>query len=92
MTAHEFIRQLFERPGYGCASNMRRLTPRQLELLVELIGQDSEGGAVQRGMNGSFVWMPSGREKYVVTRDPQGRKHTLMRLPNLVSADSPRLF
>lgn len=92
MTALEFIAQLFDRPGYGAASNMRRLTAPQLELLVELIGQDKEAAAVQRGMNGSLVWTPAGRDKYVVTRDPSEKKHTLTRLANLDASGCGRLF
>jgi hypothetical protein len=38
MTVHEFIEQLFSRPQSSVASNMRNVSPGQLELLRELIG------------------------------------------------------
>ena len=92
MTAHGFIDQLFSRPSFGLDGNMRRLTPGQLDLLRNLIGEDEEGGAVQRGANGSLIWMPSGRPKYVITEDPRGGKHILARFSNLKASASGSLF
>jgi hypothetical protein len=93
MTAHNLIDSIFSRPSWrDDPGNLRRLTPDQLDFLLKLIGKDEEGGAVQRGMGRSIVWMPSGRHKYVVTEDPGGRKHTLTRQANLVASESGRLF
>lgn len=93
MTAHSFIDQLFSRPGYGEASNVRRLTDDQIKLMLDLIGQDEEGGAVRRGQGRSIVWMPSGRWKYAVTEDPLKRgKNTVARIGNTVPSDAGRLF
>jgi len=92
VTAHSFIDELFSRPAWDLASNMRRLTQPQLELLRRLIGEDEEGGALHPGMNGGFVWMPSGRQKYIVAVDAGGRKRTITRLANIDASDAGRLF
>ena len=92
MTAHELIRQWFARPQNNVASNVRYITVPQIDLLWKLIGQDEEGAAVRRGLGRSFVWTPSGRDKYVVTEGPQGRRNTITRLANIVASDAGRLF
>lgn len=92
MTAHDFLAQIFSRPSFGLASNMRRLTAAQLDLLARLIGEDEEGGAVDRGLGGSFTWLPSGRNKYVIAEDPRGRGGTVERLSNLRPSGCGRLF
>jgi hypothetical protein len=92
MTAREFISELFARPGYGCASNMRRLTAPQFELLIKLIGEDANAGAVQRGLGRSLVWKPPGAEKYVITEDPRGQKHTVTIMPGAAASGSGLLF
>jgi hypothetical protein len=93
MTAHELIADIFARPQTGVAANMRIITRAQLDYLASLIGEDEEGGAMERGRGLSFVWMPSGRDKYVVTEDPRGgRRHTILRLSNIVPCSSGRLF
>jgi hypothetical protein len=92
MTAHDLIADIFSRTQGGVEGNMRRITRAQLDLLVELIGEDEDGGAVQRGMGGSFVWMPAGRQKYIITEDARGGRHTLMRLANIRASASGSLF
>ena len=92
MTAHDFIAQIFSRPAYGLLSNARRITGPQLDLLRRLIGEDEEGGAVQKGMDGGFAWMPSGRDKYVITVDAGRDVRTLTRFANIRPSDAGRLF
>ena len=96
MTAFDFIDQLYSRAQFGArsalAGNVRTLTRPQLDLLVALIGENEEGGAVEHGLGGSFVWMPRGRHKYVITEDPSGHRHTIARLSNLSASSSGMLF
>jgi hypothetical protein len=93
MTAHELIADIFRRPQDGVAANMRIITRAQLDFLASLIGEDEDGGALERGRGLSFIWMPRGRDKYVVTEDPRGgRRHTLLRLSNIVPSGSGSLF
>jgi hypothetical protein len=92
MTARDLIADIFSRPQRGVAGNMRRITRRQLDYLVGLIGEEQESGAVQRGAGASLVWMPGGREKYVITEDARGDRHTLTRLANVVSGGTGSLF
>jgi hypothetical protein len=92
MTAHDFIAQLFGRVQTGVASNMRYVTAPQFDLLEKLIGQDEEGGAVRRGINGSFTWMPSGRWKYVLSNDPGSGRRSIMRLMSPTPTGAGRLF
>lgn len=93
MTAHGLIDEIFSRVQEGVAGNVRRITQRQFDYLRELIGQDEEGGAVRSGMNGSIIWMPSGRHKYVLTAPPPGRKlGTLTKLNNLAPSGTGSLF
>lgn len=93
MTTHELIADIFRRPQERVDANLRIITMAQLDLLERLIGEDEEGGAMQRGRGRSFVWLPSGRDKYVVTEDPRGgRRHTLMRLSSLTPSGSGSLF
>ncbi len=93
MTAYELIDSIFARVQPRMPGNERRITRRQLDWLRDLIGADSEGGAVRSGGPGSLVWMPSGRTKYVITEDPTGgEKHTLAKLMNLTASGEGRLF
>jgi hypothetical protein len=93
MTAFDLIAQWFGRAQSGVAGNMRYITLAQLDLLRELIGRDEEGSALQPGRGRSFVWTPSGRDKYVITEDPAGgRKHTIMRLANIRASGMGSLF
>ena len=92
MTAHQLIDSIFSRPQMWLPGNMRRITPAQLDFLVNLIDEDEEGGAIEKGSGRSLVWMPSGRHKYVITEDAKGGKHTLTRMSNLVASASGRLF
>ena len=92
MTAHELIGSIFSRPQMWLPGNMRRITPAQLDFLVNLIDEDEEGGAVEKGSGRSLVWMPSGRHKYVITEDLSGKKHMITRMSNLVASASGRLF
>jgi hypothetical protein len=92
MTAHDLIASIFSRTQQDLPGNVRRITRAQLDFLLRLIGEDEEGGAVQRGRGGSVVWMPSGRNKYVIAEDLRGNKHTLTRLGNIVASSSGCLF
>jgi hypothetical protein len=92
MTAHQLIDSIFSRPQMWLPGNMRRITRAQLDFLVNLIDEDEEGGAVEKGSGSSLVWMPSGRHKYVITEDASGGKHTLTRMSNLVASSAGRLF
>ncbi len=92
MTAHGFIDQLFSRPQQGVASNMRFLTVGQIDLLWNLVGQDEEGAAVQRGRGRSFIWAPSGRRKFVVTEGEGGKKNTILVLGNVRPSAAATLF
>lgn len=92
MTAHDLIADIFRRPQDGVAPNMRRITRAQMDYLLSLIGQDEEGGAMQRGTGGSLIWMPSGRNKYVITEDPRGNRHTLTRLQTIAPVAMGSLF
>ncbi len=95
MAAHDFIGSIFGRTGpwnAGLGANVRAITPRQLAKLRELIGQDEEGSALVSDGPGKTVWMPSGRDKYVIVEDPGGRKHTIERKSNLVPCGMGRLF
>lgn len=92
MTAHDLIADIFRRPQDGVAPNMRRITRPQLDFLLSLIGKDEEGGAVQRGTGGSLVWTPCGRNKYIITEDLRGNRHTLTRLVTLAPVGAGLLF
>ena len=93
MTASDFISQIFGRPGYGHASNVRALTDAQLGLMLELIGQDKDGAAVRRGAGRSVTWMPSGSWNYVITEDPLGRgKNTIKKVGDLRPSGAGSLF
>jgi hypothetical protein len=92
MNAHDFITELFGRMQAGVASNMRYVTQPQFELLETLIGKDEEGGAIARGMNGGFTWMPSGRWKYVLSHDPRSGRRSIMRLMSPTPTGAGRLF
>lgn len=93
MKAFELIDSIFARPARGVEGNTRRISTAQLDYLIDLIGKDDEGGAVQRGRGKSLVWMPSGRDKYVLTEDSTGgEKHTISRLANIIPTGQGRLF
>lgn len=92
MTAHDLITDIFSRPQRGVAGNMRRITRRQLDYLVGLIGKDQDGDAVRHGTDGGLVWMPPGPEKYVITEDARGDRHTLTRLANIIPSGMGSLF
>jgi len=92
MTAFDLIDSIFSRVQAGMPGNVRRVTNDQVRFLFDLIGSDPEGGHVKHGVGRSLVWAPSGRNKYVLTDDVAGGKHTLTRLSNLVATESGRLF
>ena len=92
MTAFDLIDSIFSRVQGGMPSNVRRVTAQQFAYLRDLIDRDPEGGAVHKGMNGSIIWMPSGRTKYVLTEDPAGSRSTIAKLQNITASDCGRLF
>lgn len=94
VTAFDLIDSIFSRvqPWSKLPSNARRITPKQLLKLRELIDEDPEGGAVTRGAPGSLVWRPAGRTKYMITEDLYGDKHTLAKFSNIVASDTGKLF
>jgi hypothetical protein len=96
MTAHDLITDIFSRHQDGVPGHMRRITRPQLDFLLGLIGEDEEGGAVENvpadaGFRAT-AWKPSGRNKYIVTEDLRGKRHTLTRLSNLVASGTGCLF
>lgn len=92
MTAHDLITDIFCRHQYGVPGNVRHITGAQLDLLRRLIGEDEEGGAMRADGPGVSVWMPSGRNKYIITEDLRGRRHTLARMSSLTPTGMGRLF
>lgn len=92
MKAHDLIASIFARVQDGVPGNVRRITRAQLGYLRNLIDQDEEGGAVQSGGPGVTVWKPSGRNKYILTEDLRGERHTLTRVANIAPSSSGLLF
>lgn len=92
MTAFELIDSIFVRHHAGMPGNERRLTAAQLRYLKDLIGADPEGGAMRVQGPGLWVWTPSGRNKYEIHEDRGGNQHKIVRLANLVSSETGRLF
>jgi hypothetical protein len=92
MTAFDLIDSIYARAGWGVEGNTRRITRRQMSKLIELIGEDKQGGDLRRGTGSSLVWMPSGRDKYVITEDLRGERHTLTRLPSIAIGSMGSLF
>lgn len=92
MTAFDLIDSIFRRAQPGVAGNVRRISREQLHYLRDLIDIDGPASAIKRGAPGSLIWTPAGRDKYVVTEDLVGNRHTVTRLANLVSSESGRLF
>jgi len=96
MTAYELIRDIFSRYQAGVPGNARCITRPQLELLRKLIAEDPEGRAVESSPAepgySATVWLPAGRNKYILTEDLQGKRHRLTRLANVVRTDMGRLF
>ncbi|HKD62358.1 MAG TPA: hypothetical protein VKB47_17980 [Terracidiphilus sp.] len=76
MTARAFIDQIFSRRQDGVASNLRYLSPAQLELLRKLVEADAIG-ELRPGIYGSFVWLLDG-EHFVVSQDAAGRRRTIL--------------
>ena len=91
MTAQQLIAETFSCVQSGAASNLRRLSPRQFTWLRDLIEVEA-GGTIGRGDMGSLVWTPPGPDKYVLTEDPRGEKHTLTRLGNISTSGAGNLF
>jgi hypothetical protein len=92
MIAFDLIESIFAWSGRGAEGNVRRITREQLVYLRDLIDNDAQSAAVRRGANGSLVWMPRGRHKYVICEDPRGEKHTLTRLSSIEAAGTGSLF
>ncbi len=95
MSAHSFIDELYQRDGYwnrGLTAEKRRITPGQYAKLLDLIGRDEDGGALTKGMGGSLVWMPRGRNKWVITEELGGKSYVLTKMMSLAASDSGRLF
>lgn len=95
MTAHDLIADIFRRNGpwnNGMPANVRCITGAQLDLLCRLIGQDKDAGAVEAGGPGETIWKPMGGDKYVITEDPRGKRHTLARLASTVPVGMGSLF
>ena len=96
MTAHDLIADILSRTGTwqdrGMPANTRRVTPEQRQYLLSLIGQDEEGGALKNLGGEDVVWMPSGRNKYIIREHPRGRCFVLEKLSNVVPSGSGLLF
>jgi hypothetical protein len=92
LTAFDLIDSIFSRAGRGGDGNMRCITREQLVYLRDLIDKDAQRASVRRGANGSLVWMPGGRHKYVICEDQRGEKHTLTRLSSIEASGMSSLF
>lgn len=92
MIAHDLIDQIFSRPSQRISPDLCRITGEQREYLWALIQKDPEHDKVRPGGQGSLVWAPAGRYKYVLTEDLVGKKHTLARLSNIATPASASLF
>jgi hypothetical protein len=71
---------------------MRRITPAQLAYVRSLILGEEIPAEVRSGTDGSLVWTPPGRDKFIVTEDRIRQKHTITKLSNLVESKSGSLF
>jgi hypothetical protein len=78
MTAHDLITDIFSRVQGG-PGNVRYITVRQLNEVRRLISIDKDRAAVRAEAPGVTVWTPTGGEKYVITEDLRGKRHTLTR-------------
>lgn len=91
MTAHDLIADIFSRHQHGVPGNERWITTRQRDKLIELIGEDPEGGALSGAPGGNRLWTPSGRSKYLIS-DHGPTRHKLTEFANLIATESGRLF
>ena len=93
MSAHDLIRDIFSRHQAGVPGNERIVTPAQIDFLRRLCDADEEGAkAVHPGRGRSFVWAPSGRDKYLIN-EAEGRKpNKITRMANIVATGAGRLF
>jgi hypothetical protein len=92
VTAFDLIDSIFSRHQEGVAGNVRNISPEQFQYLSDLIDADPEGGAVRRGQGDSFIWMPSGRHKYALTRFAGSRRCTLTKFSTIDASAMGRLF
>lgn len=92
MTVHDLIAQIYARGSFGLTGDMRRITRPQLDLLRKLIAEDPEAAALTRASANSQLWTPSGRDKYLITEDLKGERHTITRLMNLRASGAGMLF
>lgn len=88
MTAFDLIDSIFSRVQQGVPGHQRRISAEQLSFLERLINEDPEGSAYRPDGPGKMIWMPAGRTKYIVTREP--RMLTKMSSVNATAMD--RLF
>ncbi len=92
MKARELVESILRRPQAGVADNMRFITREQMVYVLDLIAKDEEAAALRRGAGNSFVWSPSGRDRYVVTEDFRPDRHTLTKVKSLVPEGVGSLF
>lgn len=99
MTPTDLVAQWFAKYQQGVAGNVRFITLAQIDLLRQLAEQQDEFAqscgelsAIQRGHGRSFVWMPKGRDKYVITAAQDGRRNTITRLANIGASGAGKLF
>ena len=94
MTARGLIEQIFSRRQAGVESNLRYITPAQLELLRKLVDEDRAAAAIGElwpGFNDGFVWLPGDGNHYIVTQDAGRRRRSILWL-RVQSAETPSLF
>jgi hypothetical protein len=92
MTAFDLIDSIFSRVQEWMPSNERRISGDQYHYLLDLIGGDPEGSALKNDGPNVMIWKPSGRHKYIIRRDPEGKRNTITKISNLTATESGRLF
>lgn len=99
MTPADLIAQWFAKHQENVASNIRFVTLAQIDLLRKLaeeedefLQQSGEPCALQPGSGRSFVWMPKGCDKFIITEGRDSRRNTITRLSNVQASGAGRLF
>lgn len=90
MTALDLVHSIFGRAQGGVPGNQRIITPAQLSLLRKLLDEDGE--RVTADGPGRQMWLPAGRDKYVLAEDLGGKRHTLTRYASVQETQPGRLF
>jgi hypothetical protein len=91
MTAAELIADIFSRPQERMPETMRRITGDQLRYLRGLIALESPS-RIQYGRGRILTWTSRDNQKWLLTEDMFGKKHSLTRLANLEGEGQASLF